>query len=474
MSLPRKDRTVPLRMPVGRKSVFLLLCTGLAALPLLPAQPDTPPMRLTFGIDQRLSVARNEPLRVPAEGVRSLSNTALSFGFVSETPLDRLRIDGRTVFRLGRIDGSGTVSELQDPRLSFSYSREGADSGIDLSGSFRRSRVDFLRPLEDFINEEGDLELPEDDDEIRGSGRRTDYSARARLVLGREAAPLGVTLEASVNGVDYSEAAANRNDRERRTLGANFRLRFSPVLSGRVDLSHSRYREDRAVDPIRRRTDRAQVGLVYALSPRTRVDTGLGWTRIDSNRPDEDRRGLNARFDIGSDLPTGSIGLGVNLDQTIDGTRSSLVARRAMELPDGSLSARLGVTRLPRSGDVGLIGGLAWDRALPTGRIRVRLDRSVIGDEERRFRTNFSTSYAHEISEVSSLSLRLDHSHTTGSDTRNEVRLSNVRASYSHRLTPDWSLNSGVGYRMRREEGVGRASSPSVFVGIGRQFEFPL
>lgn len=470
MILPRKDRIVPLRMSVGRKPLLVTLIAGLAAVPALP---DTPPMLLTLGLDQRFSIARNEPLRVPSEGQRTLSTTGLSLRFISETASDRLRFDTSTQFRIGDRDGA-SVSEFEEPRLRLSYAREGADSDFTIDGSFRRSRVEFARSTADFINEEGELELPEDFEDS-GRGQRTDYSASARLVMGRSAAPIGVTLEASASGIDYSDDDGTLDDRRRSSLGATFRLRLNPVVNARLNLRHSRLAvDDDPVNPTRRRTDSMQAGIVYDVSPTTQLDAGLGWTRIDRRDEGIVTEGLNARFDLGADLPDGSIGIGLTVDQTIDGERSSLVARRSLELPEGRLSARLGATRLPVSGDVGFIGGLDWTRTLPNGRVGLRLDRSVIGDDERRYRTTLSGSYSHDINPVSSVSLRFDHVNSSATSDRNEVQQTSLRANYSHRLTPDWSLNTGVSYRVRREDTVGRATSPGIFLGLGRQFEFPL
>jgi hypothetical protein len=466
---------MPQRKSLGRKPLFLLLCTGLVSASLLPAMPDTPPMRLTFGLDQRFTLGRNEGLEVPSEGRSAYATTGLNFGFISETPLDRLQFSGNTRLRLGD-RGDESVSEFEEPRLLFSYVREGVDSNFDLRGNYRRSRVEFSRTLDDFLNEDGEIDLPDGFEDFTGTGQRTDYGASTRLVLGREAAPFGVTLEASIRGVDYDEEARTQFSEERRTrVAANFRFRLSPVVTARLDLSHSRFDEDDdPVNPTRRRTDRVQTGFVYALSAVTQLDVGLGWTRIDRRDEGTTTEGLNATFDLGRELPDGSIGLALDVDQTVDGQRGSLVVRRALVLPDGSLSGRIGASRLAESGDVGLIGGLDWTKALPTGRILLRVDRRLTGDEERRYRTLVSGSYTHDFTDISSISLRADYIQSSRTEDRNEVRQSNVGITYSHRLTPDWSLNAGASYRVREEDGRERATSPSVFIGLGRQFEFPL
>jgi hypothetical protein len=446
-----------------------MLCTGLVAAPFLPARPDT---LLTFGLDQTFTYGRNEDLEVPAAGSSSLSSTRLSFGLVSETPIDRFRIDGRTQYRFGTRDGE-SVSEFEEPFLSFSYNRDGADSGFDIRGSFRRSQEDFNRNLDDFLNEEGVLELPVGFEDFSGEGVRTDYNASTRLVLGREAAPAGVTLELGIRGVDYSDGADDPD--EETIFGSSvFRLRLSPVFEGRIRYRYSRYTQDDVLFQERRHTHSVQAGGIYSISPVTSLDVGLGYTRIDSNIPEDRERGINARFDLGRELPDGAIGISLNVDQTTDGQEGSLVLRRSLELPDGSLSGRIGASRLRVSGDVTLIGGLDWTRTLPTGRVSLGLDRSLIGDDELRYRTTLFGNYTHDINEVSSVALRIGYVHRTETEDSNRIEQFNVGATYSHQLTRDWSLNTGVTYRVRDEANVGRATSPAIFIGIGRQFQTPL
>lgn len=45
-------------------------------------------------------------------------------------------------------------------------------------------------------------------------------------------------------------------------------------------------------------------------------------------------------------------------------------------------------------------------------------------------------------------------------------------ASLSYALTEDWAMNFGASHKVKDEDGVGKADSSSVFLSLGRTFEW--
>ena len=45
-------------------------------------------------------------------------------------------------------------------------------------------------------------------------------------------------------------------------------------------------------------------------------------------------------------------------------------------------------------------------------------------------------------------------------------------AALSYALSEDWAMNFGASLKMKDEDGVGRANSSSVFLSVGRTFEW--
>ena len=58
---------------------------------------------LTFGIENRLEISRNDALSIPAGGTETANVTLLSFGLSSETAIDRLNFE---------VDRSGRISRV--------------------------------------------------------------------------------------------------------------------------------------------------------------------------------------------------------------------------------------------------------------------------------------------------------------------------------------------------------------------------
>lgn len=473
--VPTAPQTAPGPVPAGRgwrrAAILGAGVAALAALGAAQAQELRGP-RLTIDIDNRLETGRNLGLAIPSEGGATRASTGVELRLSSETPIQRFSLDTGlryTVRRGADPDGSG----FSDPRLRFSFQRDGVDSLFSLSANVRRSQVDFLRDLLDFVDEDGILVLPEDFNDLTGVGRRLDYSAEARLELGREAAPAGISLVAAASGIDYTDAAANLNDTRRFRLGATGRLRLSPVATATLSLNHNRFRTDdlAATD---RRTNSLSTGISYELDPITTLGAGIGYSRIETREFGIERRseGLTGDLSFGRTLPDGDLSARLGVSRVEAGQRVDVTVGRGFERPGARFSGSIGLTRGP-GGDTDVIGALGWARELPNGTVSANLNRavSVNADDEERLTTTLRVGYTHAFSEISSVELRISYGFSDGGTAGDDLRRTDLGATYRHRLTRDWSLNGGITYRVRDESGVGRSNSPSVFLALGRQFE---
>lgn len=461
---------------MAKRPIVLTLATGasavcLAALPLA-AQEEVGGLLVRLGLEQRLEYGENLGLDLPEEGSTARASTALSFGLTSETRTQTFALQTGAALRFE--DGpTGSDAGIVDPQASLSYSREAANATLSLSAYYRETDVDFLRPLEDFVNDEGVIELPEDLEDLNGTGTRIGFGGTAGLEFGTSA-PLGLALRAGASGIDYRDVTDPDLVRIRRAnAGATVKLRFSPVSEGRIALDQRLYDADDA-EQTHRETTTLSAGLTREISPRAVLDLSLGRTIVDTEEFGVTTRekGIDAAIGLDYAMPNGSASADFAATTTQDGTRLDLTFGRSLDLPTGALSASLGLTR-PEGGDVELIGALLWRRDLPTGSLTARAERSVrtTNSDEQRLTTFLAVGYDHQINDVSGLGLDMSYAFIDETGTDASEDRASLSASYSHALTADWNMNLGLAYQMREEAGD-RADSQSVFVTLGRSFDF--
>jgi hypothetical protein len=459
---------------VGKFQVLRAAAVGALAVPLVfPAMAQDGGVTLAFGLDQRFEVTDNLNLDLISPGTTSLATTALSFGLTSETALSTLDLTASAALRARSGPGiSGVDTLIDDPRFGLRYMRDGATARFSLAARYRSSEVTFLRPLEDFLNDEGDIELPEDAADLEGSGTRVSYGLDSTLELRRDA-PLGLSFSAGLSGLRYSGVSnPDLVDSRRSRLGASARLTFSPVAEGGLGVNYSTYAADDAAST-RRETLATDFTLRYEISPITRADAGVGYVVIDTEEFGLASRteGATGHLKLELDRPNGMITAGLDSTFTADGARYSASIGRSLDLPNGALSASAGLTAA-EGGAPQTTASLSWRQNLPRGAFSAQLRRSVniAADDTANLATVLALGYRHDINALSALDFRATYSVTGETGPDNRVDRASFTASYLHALTADWNLNAGYTYRMRDEETVGQARSNTIFVGLGRAF----
>lgn len=375
-------------------------------------------LRLVFGIEQTIEFGRNLGLTVPAEGSSTTAATTLSFGLISEAPLDRLEFTGSGAILVENTpDTDGTEIDVARPTLAFSYVREVPNAlfGVDLR--FVRDDVD---------------RLAEDLADANAVGTQTEYGIGLRFETGRTA-PASFFLAAAYGVVEYEDTIdPDLIDTRTTDLGAGTRLRFSEVLTGTFALGFTREDEDGVDDTTDTLT--ASVGLDYA-------------------------------------LPNGSASLDLTQSSEDGGEdRTTLEIGRVVELPGGTLAGRLGVSSSDL-GDTDLVGGLDLTHELPDGAITFSLERAASFDtdaDETTIDTALGLGWTLDVNAASSVAFDVSWAQSDSPSER--IEETGFGATYRHALTADWQLNSGVRYRVR-DDADGRAESPLLFVALGRTFD---
>jgi hypothetical protein len=461
---------------VGKKAVVRAALLGAVSVPVLPVlAQEIDAVRMNFGVSQRFEFGDNLALDDPSQGESSIATTTLSFGLVTETERQQLDFGLSGALQIQNTpDTDGTETGFANPRADLSYNLNGGDSQFSVDGLYFESDIDTLS-LSDFVNRDGIVVLPEDFANLQGTGTRSSYSLDLRLQSGLEA-PLGFDLSVGTSGVDYT----NTNDPDlfnynRAYAGARALFRPTEVLTGSVGLRYSTYDASNQEQTFRTQTG-GDVGLQYDISSRAVIEAALGVTETKTEElgnPDETTSSPVGSIGYSLDMPDGEITL--SLDARVDENgdeRTNLVFGRSRNLPDGELSYTLGLTD-PASSDIEPIGSLMWERNLPAAQISAQLSRAVTttNQDETDLTTLVVLNYEQSINDVSGFGLTASYGQTDGTGPADSTTRASISATYRYALTRDWGLDTGVSYRTLDEDG-GTASSPSVFLTIGRRFNF--
>ncbi len=379
---------------------------------------------LTFGIEQSISWADNPGLAIPSEGTRLRADTRLTFGAVFEGPRDLLAFDASVVLR-GEDSGSGFDFGLQNPAAELRYTRSGATSSFTASVFLRDS--DLSESLA--LSEEDDTPvLLLEDGTARSTGARLAYSFG-------EGGPFGGTLRAGLTTTNYRDTTdPDLVDNRTITAGVGLRFALNGVTDATLDIDHRLYDETGAAPT----------------ESSTTVAANLVRT-----------------------LPRGSLRAGLSTTFDADGSRSGLSFGRSIDLPNGGLSLDLGLTQ-SEGGGVDVTGAVAYQQELPRGGLSARLSRAVTTDagNDETLVTALSLGLTQELTPRMGLNLGADWSRSE--DTASGIATDNasLNAALNYTLSEDWTLSAGANRRIKDQDGIGRANSNSVFLSVGRTFEF--
>jgi len=421
----------------------VLAGVGLAWLPAA-AQDGGPGPRMTFGLSETLRYDDNLDLDVDSLGSTVQSITGLSFGLSSQTGISSLALSASTGLRIldgpddADPDGGNTTDvDLDNTRIGLSYGRATANAALDVTGTYSMQQIENALTLADFDPGTGDgVEVPEDLGQLAGTGQRRFYGLNAGLSLGLQD-PVGYRLTAGFRGLDY----ANTTDpslfgNTRTNVGAALLLRLSPVDQGQV---------------------------------------GLSWGNFTSDDPEnEDSDNVNLDLGVTRTLPNGNIGFTVFAEDSSEegDSRVGFSLSRALGLPEGSLSASIGATRLEDQ-DPEFTGALSWRQNLPDGAINLGITQAVQNDADNvpQYVTGLRFGYDRDLTPLSRIGLGASYAVIEAVDSPDRTETASLTAVYSRDVTEEWALDLGYTYRQREEDDAGMARSNSVFLGLRRSWE---
>lgn len=373
--------------------------------------------QITFGIDSRLIAQQNANL-APGGKVRTAeSNTRLSLGLRSETPASFVALDasGRLRF-VGRV-GSGATGQrnaLTDPSITLSFGSEAAASSIAGSAFLRETDLSQDATIDPFLPPVGTQRRVGGNLSYRwGENRRVSFG-----------------LSAGFADTTYRDAPG-QTDNRRLDLGGDVRLDLTEVAQLTFGVSRSG----------------------FAPAGGAARETAAFTT------------------DLVIDRPRGPVTISAAVTDTPDGTRTALSVGRRLELPDGIIAAKVGVTR-GVTGKFGVTGELGYSRDLPDGRISLALSRSVLANEDDAevTQTRASLGFGRELTDRTRLLVELGLGESRASGTGTDIRSGTFAVILSQDLDTNWALDAGYQLRARRVTGQASATNGAIFIGLRRQF----
>jgi hypothetical protein len=410
-----------------------------------------------FGIE----AGRNLDLNPGAKDNNARLNGTLGYVYEMRTRQTQLSFDARIQPQTDDNHNNGLY-----PRLGLNWQYEASRTRFNFGASYGEARVT-------------DQSLGFDENtgaiiEYDGTGTRVMKQATAGIEGGLDM-PLGYTVQASRNDVDYRDMSASSSQAPSTstTVKAGLRADVSSMTKLNLDLSHNRYTADN-VDQVRRNTDGVTLGVTQRVDAITALQASIGRQRVETHRlgrATDTESGMVFGLGVTRNDTLGSYGLNYGRTIAESGARDTLTFNRDQQTRLGSFSAALGASR-GDSKDVDWIGKLAYVAELPRDRLSASLSRAVQSDNngDDVVVTRLSGNVQHALSEVNSLDFGLMAS-ASEYPTRDSSRL-DATMSYQHMLTQDVSLEAGVRLGLAQQSRREDAESQSLFLNLTRQFEF--
>ena len=368
-------------------------------------------------------------------------------------------------------DFDGEDAEFDRPAIDLAYSRTNGNASIGATLAFRESDVSTLTGLA-LDQETGTIFL------IADEGIRRDVRLGLSGEFGQDA-PFGGSFQYIRSETSYRET--NDPDLEnvtRDSLTGSLGFQINPGVRLTTGAEYSRSNADGdGTDTIRRGVN---IGADFAISPALTAGLSLGYDEVETttgaagNRTTSVSDGFGLTANASLDLPNGSLSGRVSSRLGDNGRVSSLNISRNFDLKSGPVALSFGLTE---SEDGGLepLYGVNYTHALKRGQLGVSLRQSYASNAEGDEAINslVSVSYAEQLTPNTGLDASVSYGNTNAlAGTIEDASRIDATVALNHALTRDWSLRGGYTYSQSEDDNNDTVSSNSVFVGIGRTFNW--
>ncbi|MEL6681422.1 MAG: hypothetical protein AAFQ09_02110 [Pseudomonadota bacterium] len=403
-----------------KKQLCLVVVCGLLPLATVAQEAEPGGVFFTFDVSQSFEASSDRDLTTPEDEDALESVTDFQFGAVTETRSQRLSFGLGSGVRI--TDGELST---EDVSLRLGYNRNSADAILDTSLNSVRADIEFLRDATDFIGDDGVLILPDDFEDLTGTGTRTATTFSASLRWG-ETTPIGYRLSLSQEALRYEDASADLLDSDTSTIAAGLRLNINEVTTGNLSLTY------------------------------TQID--------EEGEPDEDRLTLGSSLTFARPLGDLTYRLSTSRDEEDSVFWAASIDRR-LALARSALAGSVGVVE-DDTGDIRPVGSIEFTYPRPTGQIQLNAARTLAPGADRGT-TTLQATYIEATSPISNIRFEITIGQTSDPDGSDSLATGTLSGSYGIELTPLWQLSLGARHDIRDDDGS-RSRSNTAFLTLDR------
>lgn len=428
-----------------RRSLRLLFSLSTAAVALValsvPSLSQTEGGRqATFSLQQGFETLRNPDLEASGEDERrTLSNTDLSYALSTSTRRASLglTVGARLRGAAGDVDtGESEGFTLDRQFLALRHGYLAPNAEFTTTASVRRADIGFLQRLDLIEDADGNVEVPEDIDDLEGTGTRTNARLSFAAQFG-ESRPFGWGVSVSNSVLTYEDVEnSSLEDSSQTTTRLNARFDLNPVLSLTTALRYQ-LRLNEGEDT----GETMNYDLVLA---HRRAENGALRAGITVAQPDDDRE-----------------------------TRTTLFVGGTQEITDlRELDFNIGST-MGESGEARFVGLVNYREALSrTTSLNAQLNRQVSDNtrNETVLDTAARLNLLHSLTPRSGVRFGVLYGARENFTTDEDSSDLSVSVSYSHNLTRDWALSVGASHIWRTEDDAEDTTSDRLFFSVGRSW----
>jgi hypothetical protein len=430
------------------------------------AQAQNSPVTASLTFSTRVDANSNRALAAVSPGATFGISENLSFSVRTETRSQLLELFGGASVSLNTAPGGGTTTSANNPKLTLRYTRDAANANLMATADYWSGDV-----ISTF-----DADPTAAVNLVVDTGTLVRSSATFVGNIGVNA-PLGLTVNASVNWRNYSGTTdPSLFDETTTNLGATANLRISPTTQGSLTVNQTNYV---STDPF----STTYQAMNYSARASHNLANGV---TLNANIGYQDKRttvsnvttfalGLNGGVGINKALPNGSIFGDVQVDLSSGSPQTALTFGRVLDMPSGTLRASLTADMSAANG-VRWSGSAAYTQQLSDGSLSVKFNQSLSTNylSQDILNSNLTLGYQKALNSVAGLnmSLKVSRSEDGGAGAAPTLGRATLSASYSRSLTPDWDISVGYSHQQSTSSVAATANSDSLFLTLTRDLQF--